>query len=176
MVLLVVDAQKEITNDRLYKYREYIDNVSTLISESRENGVEVIYIRHDDGIGKLLTKGTPGFEICDEFAPAENEKIFDKSVKSPFRSSGLLEYLKEKGKKRIIVTGLMTDYCIDATVKCGFEHGFEVIVPEYCNSTFDNKFMSAQESYEYYNEFIWKNRYAKCISVNETIKLIEENK
>ena len=34
--------------------------------------------------------------------------------------------------------------------------GFRMIVPEYCNSTFDNEFMTAEETYRYYNSFMWK--------------------
>ena len=71
-----------------------------------------------------------------------------------------------------MIVGLQTDYCIDATVKCGFEHGFKMIVPAYCNSTFDNKFMSAENSYKYYNEFIWKDRYADCVSVETALEII----
>ena len=88
----------------------------------------------------------------------------------------MLEYLRGKGEKEIVVVGLQTEYCIDATVKCGFEHGFRVIVPEYSNSTFDNEFMSAEQSYRYYNEFMWKNRYAECVSVEKVIGMMEENK
>ncbi|MDU4753181.1 MAG: isochorismatase family protein, partial [Clostridium butyricum] len=81
-----------------------------------------------------------------------------------------LEYLKDKYEQDVVVVGLQTDYCIDATIKCGFEHGFNIIVPEHSNTTVDNKFMSAKQSYEYYNEFIWKNRYAECLSLCETIE------
>ena len=59
---------------------------------------------------------------------------------------------------------------MDATIKCGFEHGFKIIVPEHGNTTFDNEFMSAEESYGYYNNFMWKNRYAECISLGETLE------
>jgi len=175
-VLLVIDAQELITNERLYAFDEYIENVRQLIAESRKNGIEVIYVRHDDGVGQPLSKGNNGFDVCREFAPEAGERIFDKSVNSPFRDSGLLEYLRQKGVKRLIVTGLQTDYCIDATVKCGFEHGFEMIVPEYCNSTFDNDFMTAEQTYRYYNEFIWKNRYANCVSIAEALEMIQNNK
>ena len=145
-----------------------------LIEKARENNVEVIYVRHDDGEGQALTRGTDGFEIYEEIAPMSVEQIFDKFVNSSFNGTGLLEYLRGKGEKEIIVVGLQTEYCIDATVKCGFEHGFRVIVPKYSNSTFDNEFMSAEQSYRYYNEFMWKNRYAECISVEEVISMMEE--
>ena len=174
--LLVIDAQELITNDRLYAFDRFTENVRTLIAEARKFGVEVIYVRHDDGEGKPLSMGNKGFDVYSGFAPEAGERIFDKYVNSPFRDSGLLEYLQKKGMKRLIVTGLQTDYCIDATVKCGFEHGFEMIVPEYCNSTFDNDFMTAEQTYCYYNEFMWKNRYAKCIDMAEALDMIRDPK
>ena len=174
--LLVIDAQELITNEMLYAFDKYIANIRKLIAGSRENGIEVIYVRHDDGEGLPLSKGNKGFDVCREFAPEAGERIFDKSVNSPFRDSGLLGYLRKKVVKRLIVTGLQTDYCIDATVKCGFEHGFEMIVPEYCNTTCDNDFMTAEQIYRYYNEFMWKNRYAKCVSIAEALEMIQNNK
>ena len=134
--------------------------------------MEVVYVRHDDGEGKPLSKGNAGYDIYSGFAPAAGERVFDKYVNSPFRDSGLLGYLLEKGVKRLVVTGLQTDYCIDATVKCGFERGFEMIVPEYCNSTFDNVFMTAEQTYRYYNDFIWQNRYARCVKMAEVLDMI----
>lgn len=170
MVLLVVDTQKLITNENLYKFNTFVSNVKNLIHEAREHSIEVIYVRHDDGIGNELTKGMVGFEIYEEFQPMNDEKIFDKTVNSAFKESGLLEYLREKGENDIIIVGLQTDFCIDATIKCGFEHGFHIIVPAYANTTVNNQFMSAEQSYQYYNDFMWKGRYAECITIDETVK------
>ena len=170
MILLVVDTQKLITNSNLYHFDVFENAVKTLIAAARENNVEVIYVRHDDGNGTELTRGTEGFEIYAGFEPKQGEKIFDKTVNSSFKDTGLLEYLKEKDVRTVVVVGLQTDYCIDATIKCGFEHGFKMIVPENANSTFDNAFMTGEQSYKYYNEFMWKGRYAECISKEETIK------
>lgn len=172
MILLVVDTQKQITNAGLYKFDLFVDNVKKLISTARKNNIEIIYVRHDDGDGSDLTKGSDGFEIFEEFSPLNDEKIFDKTVNSSFNNTGLLEYLNEKHEKSIIVVGLQTDFCIDATVKCGFEHGFEILIPQYANSTFDNQYMSAEQTYEYYNNYIWSKRYAKCLSVNEVLDLM----
>ena len=68
------------------------------------------------------------------------------------------------------IAGLMTDYSFDATVKCGFEHGFSIIVPKHANTTTDNEYMTGKQTYEYYNGFIWQGRYAHCISPEETIE------
>ena len=172
MVLLVVDTQKLITTPDLYDFNGFEDAVKTLIAAARENNVEVIYVRHDDGVGAELTKGTPGFEIYEGFNPQPGEKIFDKTVNSSFKGTGLLEYLREKNVQTVVVAGLQTDYCIDATIKCGFEHGFKMIVPSNTNSTFDNKYMSAEQTYSYYNEFMWNRRYAECISFEKALELM----
>ena len=169
MVLLIVDTQKLIVNEKLYEFDRFVSNVKELINKARTNRIEVIYVRHDDGPDSELTKGNIGFEIYEEFKPINGERIFDKNVNSAFKGTGLLEYLINKGEKDIIIAGLQTDYCIDATIKCGFEHGFNIIVPAYAYTTVNNKFMSSEQSYRYYNEFIWNGRYAKCISIDETI-------
>lgn len=172
MVLLIVDTQKLITNEKLYNFNEFVSNVEKIIGIARQNNIEVIYVRHDDGPENELTKGNSGFEIYEKFKPAKEEKIFDKKVNSAFKDTGLLEYLRSKEEKDIIIVGLQTDYCIDATIKCGFEHGFQIIVPSNANTTVDNNYMLAEQTYKYYNEFIWKGRYAECISFNETIEMM----
>mgnify|MGYP002524704540 FL=1 len=170
MILLVIDVQKLIMTDDLYDFARFEDTVGKLICAARESGTEVIYVRHDDGEGEELTKGKAGFEIYDGFKPQPGEKIFTKTVNSCFKESGLLEYLREKQAKEVAIAGLMTDYCIDATVKCGFEHGFSIIVPKHANTTTDNEYMTGKQTYEYYNGFIWQGRYAHCISPEETIE------
>lgn len=170
MVLLVVDTQRLITNQGLYEFKLFKENVKRLIYAAREGGREVIYVRHED---EEMARGTEGFEIYDEFAPVKDERIFDKRANSAFKDTGLSEYLREKGEREIMVVGLQTDYCIDATVKCGFEHGFKIIVPEYANSTFDNEFMTAEKTYRYYNDFMWNGRYAKCVCMKEAQEMLK---
>ena len=91
---------------------------------------------------------------CNRCAEFPFEKIFDKTVNSYFKRTGLLEYLVEKNISTVAVVTVQIDYCIDVIIKCGFEHGFKIIVPETANSTFDNDFMTRVQSYRYYNEFM----------------------
>ena len=56
MILLVVDTQKAITNDKLYQFDLFKSRVIELIRTARNNKIEVIFVRHDDGIGNELTK------------------------------------------------------------------------------------------------------------------------
>lgn len=170
MILLVIDTQDMIMTENLYAYDRLVQNISELISTARQRNTEVLYVRHDDGFE--LTKGKVGFDIVSQFAPNDKEKIFDKNFNSAFRNTGLVDYLTEKQQTHIMVVGLQTDYCIDATIKCGFEHGFRMVVPAFCNTTIDNEFMTGEQSYRYYNEKIWNKRYADCVSFEDALKML----
>ena len=173
MILLVVDTQKGCFDERLYAFEKVRDNIKLLISEARENNVEVVYVQHDDGPGEDLDKSTDRYEIYEEFAPRGGERRFEKNVNSSFHPmTGLTEYLQSKGEKDIITVGVSTDYCMDATIKSGFEHGFNIYVPAYTNSTYDNPYFDKETAYKYYNEFMWGRRYAKIITVGEAIELM----
>lgn len=170
MVLLVVDTQDLIVNERLYAFESFVRNVTELIDTARRRNTEVIYVRHKDGAE--MAPGVDGFEIYSAFAPRGNEKIFDKSVNSAFKNTGLAEYLAQKQETQIMLVGLQTDYCIDATVKCGFEHGFQMLVPALCNTTVNNEFMTGGQSYRYYNQKMWDKRYARCVSMEEALTML----
>ena len=170
MILLVVDAQKEIVSDALYEAERFVSYVAALIAAAREHRVEVAYVRHDGGAGSGLGKDEEGFAIFEAFAPRPGERIFDKTCNSPFRQTGLLAYLAQKHEDALMLVGLQTDYCIDATVTCGFEHGLRMLVPAHANTTVDNAFMTAEQSYRYHNEFLWNRRYAACMPLQEALR------
>lgn len=174
MILLVVDTQKGCFNQALYAFETVKENIKKLIAAARENNVEVVYVQHDDGSGSDLEKGTDNYEVYEEFAPRNNEKCFEKNVNSAFHPmTGLTEYLQSRGEKDIITIGVSTDYCMDATIKSGFEKGFNLYVPAYTNSTYDNPYFDKETAYKYFNEFMWGTRYAKIITVEQAIQLLK---
>jgi nicotinamidase-related amidase len=69
---------------------------------------------------------------------------------------------------------MQTEYCIDATCKAAFEHGFSIIIPEQTNTTFDNQYMNAKTLYEFYHYQIWQNRFARVLPMEEVEQLIKE--
>ena len=172
MVLLVIDAQIWLTNQELYCYEKFVKGTKAIIETARRNNVEVIYVQHDNGKGTGFSVGDSGFEINHELYPKEGEKRYVKTVSSAFRGTGLKEYLEEKGEDTVVIVGLLTNFCIDASVKSAFEMGLKVIIPEGTNTTFDNPYMDKENTYKYYNEFMWPKRFAECISVEETIQRI----
>ena len=71
LILLVVDVQKGITDNRLYAYDAFISNIEKLIDLARKNNVEIIYVQHDDGPGTGFSIGDKDFEIADQVVPGK---------------------------------------------------------------------------------------------------------
>ena len=172
MILLVVDMQKALVDEELYAYDALLDSTVRLVEAARKKGVEVIFVQHDAGPGSGLSVGDEGFEIIDALRPEAGEKVFVKTINTCFGNKELKAYLKQQEDKRLMIIGLQTNYCIDATVKSAFERGFDVIIPEGSNSTFDNDYMTAETAVRYYNEDVWEEL-VDAVTLEEAIEMME---
>lgn len=175
MKLLVIDMQKGIVIDELYSFEHLVKNIVKLIDCARKNKVEVIYVQHDDGEGSGFSQGDADFEIAEQVKPKKNEKIFVKTARSCFSNKLFQEYLEDNNESELMIVGLQTEFCIDATVKSAVEKGYKVYLPIGCNSTFDNDYLSGEKTVKFYNEWIWPG-IAECISVTKAIKLLSAKK
>ena len=171
MKLLVVDIQKGITDGRLYAYESFLRNTVQIIDAARKYGVEVIYVQHDDGPGTGFSVGDKKFEIAEQVAPQKGDKVFVKTINSCFGNSELAAYLENEDT--LIIVGLQTNFCIDATVKSAFERGYRIIIPEGTNSTFDNDYMDKETTYNYYNKMMWPGRFADCVTMEKAVSIIQ---
>jgi len=135
--LIVVDMQK----DNVGRFcQAIVPNIQSLIKKSREKGIPVIYAcdsrYSDDSLFQKLgrkphtIRGTEGVRIIDELAPAPGEVVIEKRMMSGFFGSELNFTLREKGIKKLIITGIRTEFCLLKTVLDAFELGYDVVVPE----------------------------------------------
>ena len=172
MILLVIDMQKGIVDEDLYAFDTFMDRTVRLIDAARKNNVEVVFVQHDAGEGSGLSVGDEDFEIIDRIRPQQGEKVFVKTINSCFGNSDFKAYMKQQEDKRLMIVGLQTNYCIDATVKSAFERGYEVIIPEGTNSTFDNDYMTGETAVRYYNEDVWEGL-ADVVPFEEALEMIQ---
>ena len=176
MKLIVIDMQKALMDDALYNRDGLLKNVAALIAAARAQGVEVVYVQHDAGPGTGFSAGDEGFEIADEVAPQAGEKVFVKRINSAFGNQEFAACLEAAKDDTLMIVGLQTNFCIDATVKSAFERGYDVIVPEGANSTFDNPYMTGETTCAYYFHEVWQGTVADCVSLDEALALIREQK
>jgi nicotinamidase/pyrazinamidase len=80
--------------------------------------------------------GTRGAEFHPALDRTRIERVFSKGTEagrdaySAFDGTGLAEWLREHGVRRLFVAGLATDYCVRASVLDARAEGFDVVVLE----------------------------------------------
>lgn len=79
------------------------------------------------------------------------------------------DYLHENNVNNIILCGMQTEHCLDATCKIAFEYGYNVSIPQSATTTFNNEFFSGKQLSDYYEKMIWHNRYAQVININDLL-------
>jgi nicotinamidase-related amidase len=172
--LLVIDIQQVMIDEHPANEETFLSNVAALISAAHACGKEVIYVRHDGGVGDPLEKGTPGWQLFSSLHPAASEQIFDKQYSSAFKGTGLREYLAERGVEQLMICGMQTEYCIDSSVKAAFEHGFSVLIPSGATTTYANPFLTGERLIAYYEKMIWHLPLAKVVSMDEALHLLQD--
>lgn len=81
--------------------------------------------------------GDRGTDIHDVVAHFEGEPLVQKHYPNAFRETNLLELLQGWQVERLVITGMMTHMCVDATTRAAADLGFRLIVAEDACATRD---------------------------------------
>ena len=168
--LIVIDIQEGLVKENPFDTKNFIINTKAIIQHFRDQNIEVIFMRHSEDDG-LLATGSDNWQVYHELKPQENEKIFNKYYNSIFKNSGLKEYLDSKSITNLTFVGMQVEFCIDTSVKVGFEYGYNITIVEDAISTFDNEYLPADTILSFYKEKIWRNRFAQLKTTNEMLSI-----
>jgi nicotinamidase-related amidase len=105
----------------------------------RDHEQKTVHIQHVSlkPDASFFISGDRGTDIHDAVAHFEGEPLVQKHYPNSFRETNLLELLKSWGVGRLIITGMMTHMCVDATARAAADLGFQVIVAEDACATRD---------------------------------------
>lgn len=131
--LLVIDIQKdyfpggkmELVNPEAAAKQAYI-----LLQCFREHGGMHVHIQHVSTRpdATFFIPGERGTDIHDLAAHFEGEPLVQKHFPNSFRGTALLELLHDWGVERVVICGMMTHMCVDATARAAADLGFKVMV------------------------------------------------
>ena len=144
--LLLVDAQHHVWNPEVAERHPEFDrtlrqtvvpNLERLIAAFREAGAEVMYTVIEnltrDGrdrsldyklSGFFIAKGSREAEVLDELAPGEDEIVLPKTSSGVFNSTVIEYVLRNIGIDTLVVTGFLTDQCVDHAIRDAADRGF----------------------------------------------------
>lgn len=101
-----------------------------LLGFFRDKKWPIVHVRHlsvRPGATFFLPD-TPGAEIFEGVAPIPGETIIQKNYPNSFRGTMLGQHLQQAGARQVVFAGMMTQMCVDATVRAAFDLGFECLV------------------------------------------------
>jgi len=135
---------RETTEARYgYFFREMreraVPNMQRLLQACRTAGVKVMHTVIEsltrDGrdlsldykiSGLFCPKGSRDAQLIDAIAPRADEIIIPKTSSSVFISTNIHYVLGNLGVKHLIVAGVLTDQCVDSTVRDACDYGYLV--------------------------------------------------
>jgi len=101
---------------------------SRALKSFREKQLPIIHVRHLSTRpgSTFFLPGTKGQEIHATVTPVSGEAIVEKNFPNSFRATGLKEILEKQQIKNLVVAGMMTHMCVDATVRHAADLGYKV--------------------------------------------------
>ncbi|HEV7254661.1 MAG TPA: isochorismatase family protein [Mesorhizobium sp.] len=150
---LFIDLQEEHRKDRRHLVEGFdavLANARRLQAAARRAGAPLYHFAYvvdladharpfhpvlPDGASAFSDKDDPLTALCPEIAPADGEPFVIKNEASAFGASSPAADLKTRGVEWLIVAGVWTEACVDATVKDAVSLGFRVLlVKDACGS------------------------------------------
>ena len=131
--LLLIDIQNDYFKGGampLIGADEACRNARLLLEKFRSEKLPVIFIRHLSTRpgSAFFIPDTPGAEITPLLQPIESERVIDKHYPNSFRQTSLLSVLQDMKITNLVICGMMTHMCVDATVRAAKDLGFDSTV------------------------------------------------
>lgn len=144
--LLVVDAQCNMLEGEgaVSSAAEVTDVLRGLLARARSAHATVVHVQNDGPPDSPDEPHTAGWELL--VAPVDGELVVRKDQSDAFAANPTLaQELRVNGVERMVVAGLQSEYCIQATARGAARAGFAVVVPRGGHATYDDGPQSAAD-------------------------------
>lgn len=97
-----------------------------LLQSFRSKELPLVHIQHVSNRpgASFFLPGTEGVNIHASVAPRAGETVIQKNYPNSFRDTPLLEHLRALEVDQLVIAGMMTHMCVDATTRAAFDLGF----------------------------------------------------
>jgi nicotinamidase-related amidase len=131
--LLIIDIQRDYFPGGAYPLVEpdaAAESARRVLDSFRDAGDPVIHMKHlwDAPDAAFMRPGTEGIEIHPMVEPAAGELVLEKTSPNSFVDTSLEEELRKRDPDELVVAGMMSSMCVDATVRAAADLGFSATV------------------------------------------------
>ena len=154
--LLIIDVQSGNFSEKnpICKGNDLLNKVKSLISKASTASIPIVYVQHIGGKGDPDEYGTAGWKIHPSTSPVKGDIVVQKQFPDAFQNTILHEELQEMEVKKLYITGLQTEYCIDTTCRRAFSLGYEVVLVEDAHGTGDSSLLKAEQIIDHHNQVL----------------------
>jgi nicotinamidase-related amidase len=101
-----------------------------LLTAFRESQEPVFHVQHvwDAPDAPFFAPGTEGAEIHPDVAPDEGEPLIVKHNANAFLDTPLADKLHDAGVDDVVICGMMTSMCVDASARAAADLGFKTSI------------------------------------------------
>ncbi len=131
--LVIIDIQKDYFPGGKMELEGSLaasENARLLLDYFRETKRPFVHVQHiavRPGASFFLPN-TEGVEIHANVQPLKGEMVIQKHFPNAFRETALWRCLQEQQVNRLVVCGMMTHMCVDATTRAATDQGFDCLV------------------------------------------------
>ena len=131
--LLIIDIQNDYFPNgkmELVGSIQASSSAARLLAAFRREKWPVFHVQHISVQPKasFFLPDTPGAEIYEAVRPINGEPVIIKHYPNSFRDTDLLEALRSAEVDSLLICGMMSHMCVDATVRAAFDLGFSCIL------------------------------------------------
>jgi nicotinamidase-related amidase len=148
--LVIIDMQKALVS-AVWEGGALAERLGALADRARAAGVPVIYLQQDGRPGSDLAPGSAGWELDPRVRADGDDLVVRKTATDGFFRTDLAKQLADLDVDTIIVTGIGTDFCVDATVRSALSHEFDVRLVTDGHSTAARAGMAAVDVINHHN-------------------------
>ncbi|KEX90805.1 cysteine hydrolase [Pseudomonas umsongensis] len=144
--LLIIDVQQALCSGEYecFEIQRVIETINGLSARARKAGVAVVLIQHEEE-GDLLKHGAPGWQLAQGLHTAPEDHRVRKTTGDSFYQTNLQKLVPVQDYDRLVICGLQTDYCVNATLRQAHQLGYDVVLAADAHSTVDNGKTTAED-------------------------------
>ena len=127
-------------------------HINRLIAQARKAGAPVFAARHVGPPGSPIEPGSALTQLLKQLTiDPQLDTVFDKHRPNSFIGTGLAERLADANVSELVIAGMKTEYCVDATCRAAADMGFPALLVADAHTSMDTPALPAASIIAHHN-------------------------
>jgi|SRR5664279_3055990 len=135
----------------LHEPETFAERVAGLLARARQANALIVHVRQLGDPGTRFAPDAPTRQFHTSAMPLADELVIEKRHPDAFQNTALADTLRARDVRGVAIAGFATDFCVDASVRSGYAHGFEIALASDAHTTTAGRVLSAADAVAHHN-------------------------